>query len=69
MTVRPGHLTEVPITTAAAAEIKNVLGAKLGATLVESSDPLWKKDPQVEQMTVDYRVALARLVPKRIQFP
>ncbi|HET9717701.1 MAG TPA: amidase family protein [Pseudolabrys sp.] len=63
MTVRPGHLTEVPITTAAAAEIKNVLGAKLGATLVESSDPLWKKDPQVEQMTVDYRVALARLVP------
>ena len=63
MTVRPGHLTEVPITTAAAKEIKTVLGGKLGATLVESSDPLWKPDPEIEAMTVDYRVALARLVP------
>src|SRR5690242_19763648 len=63
MIVRPGNLTEVPITTAAADEIKSVLGGKLGATLVESSDPLWKRDPDVEQMTVDHRVALARLVP------
>jgi len=63
MTVRPGHLTEVPITTAAASEIKTVLGRKLGATLVESSDPLWQRDPQIEAMTVDFRVALARLVP------
>ena len=27
------------------------------------SDPLWQRDPDVEQMKVDYRVALARLVP------
>ena len=56
-------MTEVPVTTAAAQEIKSVLGGKLGATLVESSDPLWKRDPDIEQMAVDYRVALARLVP------
>ena len=52
-----------PITTAVAKEIKDVLGAKLGATLVESSDPLWKRDPEVEQMKVDFRRALAALVP------
>jgi amidase len=63
MTVRPGNKTELPITTAAAKEIKAILGEKLGATLVESSDPLWTPDPDIEQMTVDYRVALARLVP------
>jgi hypothetical protein len=63
MTMRPGNMTEMPITTAAAKEIKTVLGDKLGATLVESSDPLWKRDPDMEQMKVDYRVALARLVP------
>jgi Asp-tRNA(Asn)/Glu-tRNA(Gln) amidotransferase A subunit family amidase len=63
MTVRPGSMTEVPIVTAAAQEIKAVLGGKLGATLVESSDPLWKQDADIEQMTVDYRTALARLLP------
>jgi amidase len=52
-----------PITTAAAREIKTMLGAALGATLVESSDPLWKPDPEVEKMSVDFRRALARLVP------
>ena len=52
-----------PITTAAAAEIKTVLARKLGATLVESSDPLWTPDPDVEQMTTSFRTALARLVP------
>jgi amidase len=52
-----------PITSAAASEIKAVLGRKLGATLVESSDPLWIPDPEIEQMTVDFRRALARLVP------
>ena len=56
-------MTEVPIVTAAAAEIKTVLGGELGATLVESSDPLWKKDADIEQMEVDHRIALARLVP------
>jgi hypothetical protein len=40
-----------------------VLGDRLGATLVESSDPSWKRDPDVEAMTTDFRRALARLVP------
>jgi Asp-tRNA(Asn)/Glu-tRNA(Gln) amidotransferase A subunit family amidase len=58
-----GSRTEEPIVTAAAREIKSVLGERLGATLVESSDPLWTRDPDVEAMTTDFRRALARLVP------
>ena len=58
-----GSKTEQPIVEAATKEIKTVLGDKLGVTLVESSDPLWTPDPGVEPMKVDYRVALARLVP------
>jgi amidase len=52
-----------PIAQAALAEIKTILGEKLGATLVQSSDPLWRNDPAFETMTVDFRKALARLVP------
>jgi hypothetical protein len=63
MIVPPGSMTEVPITTAAATEIKTVIGGRLGATLVESSDPLWTPDPDVETMKTDFRRALARLVP------
>src|SRR5262244_1379599 len=63
MLIPPGSMTEQPIVTAAAAEIKSVLGAHLGATLVESSDPLWPRDPDAEAMTIDFRRALARLVP------
>jgi amidase len=58
-----GSKTEEPIVSAAAKEIKTVLGGLLGATLVESSDPLWQRDPELEQMKVDFRCALARLVP------
>jgi Asp-tRNA(Asn)/Glu-tRNA(Gln) amidotransferase A subunit family amidase len=58
-----GSKTEQPIVDAAAKEIKLMLGAHLGATLVESGDPLWTPDPDVEPMTVDFRKALARLVP------
>ena len=61
--LNPGVKAAEPITTAAAQEIKAILGAKLGATLVESSDPLWKNDPELELMKVDFRRALARLVP------
>ena len=61
--LNPGTKTAEPITTAVAREIKAVLGARLGATLVESSDPLWKPDPDVEPMKTDFRRALARLVP------
>ena len=63
MLVRPGESATVPICTAAAAEIKAVLGAKLGATLVESSDPLWPRDPDIAPMNPDFRQGLARLVP------
>ena len=63
MVYPPGSLTEVPIVTAAAKEIKAVLGGTLGATLVESTDPHWKRDPDVELMKTDFRRALARLVP------
>ncbi len=63
MLLRPGDKAAEPISTAAAAEIKAVLGRKLGATLVESADPLWERDPEIEQMSPDFRAALARLVP------
>jgi hypothetical protein len=59
----PGSLTELPIVTAAAREIKTVLGGTLDATLVESTDPLWMRDPDIEVMKTDFRRALARLVP------
>jgi len=63
MIIPKGSKTEEPIVTAAAREIKNVLGGRLGATLVESTDPLWTRDPDIEMMKVDYRRALAQLVP------
>jgi Asp-tRNA(Asn)/Glu-tRNA(Gln) amidotransferase A subunit family amidase len=63
MVYASGSKAEEPIVTAAAREIKAILGDRLGAALVESSDPLWKRDPDVEVMTTDFRRALARLVP------
>lgn len=63
MIVPPGSMTEGPITTAARREIKSVLGDHLGATLVESTDPAWIPDPDLESMKTDFRGALARLVP------
>ncbi len=59
----PDVKADEPIATAAANEIKTVLGAHLGATLVESSDPLWKDDPSIENMTTTYTRALTKLVP------
>jgi amidase len=58
-----GSLTEGPIVSAATREIKDVLGGHLGATLVESTDPLWERDPDLEVMKVDFRRALAQLIP------
>src|SRR6267154_366524 len=55
--------TEQPIVDAAKKEIQTILGGHLGAALVESTDPLWTPEPGVETMTVDFRKALARLVP------
>ena len=63
MVYDPGSKAEGPIVTAAAQEIKTILGGRLGATLVESTDPLWKPDPDLESMKTDFRRALARLVP------
>ena len=63
MVYSPGSMTEQPIVSAAVREIKEVLSGRLGATLVESSDPLWAPDPDLEQMKVDFRGALAVLVP------
>src|SRR5207247_11094959 len=63
MVCAPGAKAELPIITAAAKEIKTILGDRLGATLVESSDPLWQRDPDIEAMQSDFRRALARLVP------
>jgi Asp-tRNA(Asn)/Glu-tRNA(Gln) amidotransferase A subunit family amidase len=63
MAIPPGSKTEEPIVTAAAKEIKSILGGHLGVTLVESREPTWRPDPDLEQMKVDYRTALARLVP------
>jgi amidase len=61
--LNPGVKAAEPIITAAAKEIRTMLGDRLGATLVESSDPLWTPDSEVEPMKVDFRRALARLVP------
>ncbi len=62
-----GSLTEEPIVTAANREIKEVLRDRLGATLLESYDRNWDRnwpaDPEIEPMTVDFRRAIARLVP------
>src|SRR5438477_3769503 len=63
MLVRPREKATVPICNAAAVELKSVLGQKLGATPVESSDPLWERDRDLEQMNPDFRTGLARLVP------
>jgi Asp-tRNA(Asn)/Glu-tRNA(Gln) amidotransferase A subunit family amidase len=63
MLVLPDEKAPVPIATAAAAEIKAILGGKLGAALVESTDPAWQPDLEIEQMRPDFRTALARLVP------
>jgi amidase len=63
LAIPPGSKTEEPIVTAANREIKDVLAGKLGAALVQSSHRFAQNDPAVETMKVDYRVALARLVP------
>jgi amidase len=63
MRIPEGSKTEKPIVTAAAREIKTMLGEHLGATLVESFEPTWQRDPDLEQMKTDFRQALAKLVP------
>src|SRR3984957_4022617 len=59
----PGVKADEPISQAAAKEIKTILGDYLGATLVESVDPLWPGDPSMAKMNPSYSQALAQLVP------
>jgi amidase len=58
----PGVKADEPIVDAASKEIKTVLGDYLGATLVESVDPLWPDDPAIENMKPSYNQALAQLI-------
>ena len=58
-----GSAAEGPITQAAEAEIRTILRDHLGATIVQSHDPLSPDDPEHDNMGVDFRTALARLVP------
>ncbi len=61
--IRPGEKATAPIVTAALSEIKTVLGQRLGASLVQSSDRFSPFDPEFEVLKPDFREALARLVP------
>lgn len=61
--VPPGSLAERPIVDAANREIREILADHLGATLVQSVDPLAENDPDMETMCTDFTTALARLVP------
>jgi Asp-tRNA(Asn)/Glu-tRNA(Gln) amidotransferase A subunit family amidase len=63
MPLTQGVKATEPIITAAAREIKTVLGDKLGATLVESSDPDFADDPDIENMSTTYTRALTKLIP------
>jgi Asp-tRNA(Asn)/Glu-tRNA(Gln) amidotransferase A subunit family amidase len=52
-----------PIVDAAAAEMRNMLGGYLGATLVESLTPGWTDDPDIENMSTTIDRAIAQLAP------
>jgi Asp-tRNA(Asn)/Glu-tRNA(Gln) amidotransferase A subunit family amidase len=52
-----------PIADAAAAEMKNMLGGHLGATLVESITPGWTDDPDIENMSTTIDRAIAQIAP------
>jgi Asp-tRNA(Asn)/Glu-tRNA(Gln) amidotransferase A subunit family amidase len=59
----PGVKADEPIVDAVVREIDEMLGGYLGATLVESVDPLWPDDPDIENMSPSYNDALAQLIP------
>jgi Asp-tRNA(Asn)/Glu-tRNA(Gln) amidotransferase A subunit family amidase len=59
----PGIKADEPISQAADREMKAILGDYLGATLVESVDPLWPADPSLKKLNPSYTQALAQLVP------
>src|SRR5205085_9210700 len=47
-------------------EIKAVLRDKLGATLVESVDPMYPDDPTVPNLTYTFRDAMAEILPHAV---
>jgi amidase len=59
----PGVKADEPIVEAALKEIKEVLGKQLGATLVESTDPGFPDDPEIENMKTSYTRAVAEIMP------
>jgi amidase len=67
MLVRPGDKAAEPIATAAAKEIKTILGERLGVTLVESCDPAWERDRDLEQMNPIFGRALRGSCPSLCQ--
>ena len=60
--IKPTKADE-PIVDAAAAEMKEMLGKYLGATLVESVTPGWVDDPEVENMSTSFDRAIAQISP------
>lgn len=44
-------------------QIKEILGGKLGATLLESSDPMYGDDPEVDDMPYTFQDAIAEVLP------
>lgn len=56
-------VVDEPIVDAAAAEMKQMLGRHLGATLVESLTPGWVDDPEIENMATTIDRAVAQLAP------
>ena len=63
MVMTAGDKAAEPIIAAATKEIKTVLGGQLGASLVESIDPNFADDPDIENMQTTYTTALMRLIP------
>ena len=47
-------------------EIKDVLGDKLGATLVETLDPKYPDDPDVPNIPYGFRDAMAEILPRTV---
>lgn len=57
------NLNNVAINDKIDAEIKSVLGVKLGADLVESSDPLYGDDPDMANMEYTFQDAISEVLP------
>ncbi len=54
---------DAAVSDAVDAEIKKVLRDQLGATIVESHDPLYPDDPDVPNMTYTFQDAMAEIIP------